>query len=42
MLKYSSQAYIKGEDKMRQKDCNIKTSKYKEQNKKVLKEASNI
>jgi len=30
VLKYSSQAYIKGEDKMSQKDCNIKTSKYKE------------
>ena len=37
MLKYSSQAYIKGEHKMSQKDCNIKTSKYKEQNKKANK-----
>ena len=25
VLKYSSQAYIKGEYKMSQKDCNIKT-----------------
>ena len=37
MLKYSSQAYIKGEHKISQKDCNIKTSKYKEQNKKASK-----
>ena len=37
VLKYSFQAYIKGEHKMSQKDCNIKTSKYKEQNKKARK-----
>ena len=37
VLKYSSQAYIKGEHKISQKDCNIKTSKYKEQNKKASK-----
>ena len=36
MLKYSSQAYIKGEDKMSQKDCNIKQIKYKVKNKKGI------
>ena len=37
MLKYSSQAYIKGEDEMSQKDCNTKQVKYKVQNKKGIK-----
>jgi len=37
VLKYSSQAYIKGEDKMSQKDCNTKQVKYKVQNKKAHK-----
>ena len=37
VLKYSSQAYIKGEHKMSQKDCNIKQVKYKVKNKKAHK-----
>jgi len=37
VLKYSSQAYIKGEHKMSQKDCNIKQVKYKVKNKKGIK-----
>ena len=37
VLKYSSQAYIKGEDEMSQKDCNTKQVKYKVQNKKGIK-----
>jgi len=37
VLKYSSQAYIKGEDKMSQKDCNTKQVKDKVQNKKAHK-----
>jgi hypothetical protein len=37
VLKYSSQEYIKGEDKMSQKDCNTKQVKDKVHNKKGVK-----